>query len=135
MTAAIIGLFSGIAVILIVALLKGFDKNLVYGLILSGIGFIYVGFTWSDPAALTINSLQAILFLFIAYFGLKWNIYILIAGYFLHGIWDLVYYQVGNTGLIPPRYDLFCSILDFTVGLFLLYMKYRSDAGKKAANI
>ena len=134
MQSAIIGFFSGIAVILIVALFRRFDKNLIYGLILAGIGFIYVGFSWSDPGLLIINSLQAILFLFIAYFGVKWNFYILIAGYFLHGIWDLIYYHAADAALVPPHYDLFCSILDFTVGLFLLIVKYRSGVKTKITN-
>ena len=125
MIPAIIGISSGLLVILIIALLKQLDKPIVYGLILSGIGFLYVGFTWSDTKALIINCAQAVLFLFIAWYGIKRSLYILGAGYFLHGIWDLVYNLFPASSLIPPHYDLFCLSIDFTIGAYLLVIRYR----------
>ena len=71
MNAAIIGISSGIVTIVIIALLKMLDKATIYGLILSGIGFLYVGFTWSDIPFLIATSVQAIFFLLIAYYGIK----------------------------------------------------------------
>jgi hypothetical protein len=129
MIPVIIGMSSGFLVILIIALLKRFDKPTIYGLILSGIGFLYVGFTWSDTKALIINSAQAVFFLFIAWFGIKKNLYILGGGYFLHGIWDLVYNLFPASSLIPPHYDLFCLSIDFTIGFYLLLIKYRNVKG------
>ena len=67
MLAIIIGIASGIVTILIIMLLKQLDKRVMYGLILTGIGFLYVGFVWKDLHALVVNSVQALLFLFIAY--------------------------------------------------------------------
>ena len=131
MIALIIGISSGVLIVLIFVILKQFDKNIIYGLILAGIGFLYVGFTWSDIGILSVTTLQALFFLFLAYYGIRKNSYILIAGYFLHGIWDIIYSQVSNTGLIPPHYDLFCSSLDFTVGLYLLFIKYKSGTNKE----
>jgi hypothetical protein len=123
MIAAFIGTFSGILVILTVALLKQLDKATVYGLILMGIGYLYVGFTWSDIPSLVITFIQSVVFLFLAYYGLKKNIYFLIAGYFLHGAWDLLYDVFPNRGLIPPHYDWFCLSIDFTIGLYLLLIR------------
>ena len=125
MKASIIGFASGVVIIFIFVIFKRFDKKTIYGMILAVIGFLYVGFTWSDNGLFTLNTLQALFFLFLAYFGIKSNSYILIAGYFLHGIWDIIYSQVANTALIPPHYDLFCSTLDFTVGFYLLIIKYQ----------
>ena len=125
MFSVIIGISSGLLVILIITLLKGIDKPTIYGLILSGIGFIYVGFTWSDTQALIINCVQAIFFLFIAWYGIKKSMYILAAGYFLHGSWDLAYNLFPDSNLIPPHYDLFCLSIDFTIGFYLLFIKYR----------
>ena len=116
MIPVIIGISLGLFVILIIALLKRLDKPIVYGLILSGIGFLYVGFTWTDTKALIINSAQAVFFLFIAWYGIKKSLYILGGGYFLHGIWDLVYNLFPASSLIPPHYDLFCLSIDFTIG-------------------
>jgi hypothetical protein len=94
----------------------------MYGLILSGIGFIYVGFAWMDIPSLIQNCVQAIVFLFLGYFGVR-NWLILAAGYFLHGCWDLAYSFINEPGLVPPQYDLFCLSLDFTIGAYILLFK------------
>jgi len=120
MISIFIGISSGILVVLLICILKNLDKKVVYGLILSGIGFLYVGFVWTDIKALVVNSIQAIVFLFIAYFGIKRSIYILAAGYFLHGCRDLAYNLFEEPGLIPSRYDMFCSSLDFTIAVYIL---------------
>ena len=120
MIPVIIGISSGLLVIMIFVLLKRVDKPVIYGLILSGIGFLYPGFTWSDTKALIITCVQAIFFLFMAWFGIKKSMYILGAGYFLHGIWDLAYNLFPGANLIPPHYDLFCLSIDFTIGAYLL---------------
>ena len=125
MIPVIIGISSGLFVILIIALLRQLDKPVIYGLILSGIGFLYVGFTWSDTKALIITCVQAVFFLFIAWYGIKKSLYILGGGYFLHGIWDLVYNLFPASSLIPPHYDLFCLSIDFTIGAYLLVIGYR----------
>ena len=124
MIAAIIGIVSGILTILVIHLLKLADKPVMYGLVLCGIGFIYVGFTWSDTPSLIISSVQAICFLFLAYIGIRKNFIFLIAGYFLHGIWDLAYTFFSSSHLIPPNYDLFCLAIDFTMGAYLILMHY-----------
>jgi len=123
MNAAIIGILSGIITIGIIALLKQ-EKPIMYGLILSGIGFIYVGFTWTDIPTLIVACTQALFFLFLAYFGVKKNLYFLIAGYFLHGLWDLGYDLFFIQNLVPPHYDLFCLSIDFTMGAYLLKLNY-----------
>ncbi|MEO5997784.1 MAG: DUF6010 family protein [Chitinophagaceae bacterium] len=124
MNSVIIGILSGFLVIATIAFLKRLHKPTMYALILSGIGFLYVGFTWTDKASLIMNCLQAIFFLFLAYFGVKKNFLFLIAGYFLHGSWDLLYNLFPNANLIPPNYDLFCLSIDFTFGFYLLILKY-----------
>jgi hypothetical protein len=45
MIAFIIGLSSGLLLIAAFVILKKYDKKLVYGLTLTGIGFLYVGYT------------------------------------------------------------------------------------------
>jgi hypothetical protein len=90
-------------------------------LILAGIGFLYVGFTWSDLTSLIITCFQAFVFLALAFYGTKRSLFILAVGYMLHGSWDLVYSMYDTPGLVPPGYDIFCSSLDFVVGLYILY--------------
>ena len=127
MISVIIGISLGLLTILITILLHKLDKKVIYGLILSGIGFLYVGFTWSDPKSFVITAIQAIIFLFIAYYGVKKSLYIMAAGYFLHGLWDLAYDLFPDNHLIPPHYDLFCLSIDFTMGFYLLVIQYRSQ--------
>ena len=126
MTPVIIGISSGLIVILLCVILNQFDKKLVYGLILTGIGFLYVGYAWTDLQALIINSVQAVIFLLISYYGIKKSLYTLAAGYFLHGSWDLVYDLFADSNLIPPHYDLFCLSIDFTIGFYILAIQYRN---------
>ena len=127
MTSIIIGISSGLLTIFLIGILKHLDKKVIYGLILSGIGFLYVGFSWTDIQALIVTAVQALFFLFLAYFGIRKSLYIMSAGYFLHGVWDLVYDLFPNSNLIPPHYDLFCLSIDFTIGFALLVIKYRDD--------
>jgi hypothetical protein len=126
MTPVMIGISSGLIIILLFGILKQFDKKVVYGLILSGIGFLYVGFVWKDLESLIVNCAQAIFFLFFAYYGIKKSLYILAAGYFLHGTWDLAYDLFPKSNLIPPHYDLFCLSIDFTMGFYILMINYRN---------
>ena len=130
MTPVIIGISSGLFIILLFVILKQLNKKIIYGLILSGIGFLYVGFAWTDLQTLVVNAIQAIIFLFLAYYGIKKNIYILAAGYFLHGCWDIAYSFLNEPGLIPPHYDFFCSSLDFTVAAYLLVFNKGFQAKK-----
>ncbi len=58
MLATIIGISSGFFLIILFGLLKQFNKRLIYGLILTAIGFIYVGFVWRDTQDLVIKSTQ-----------------------------------------------------------------------------
>jgi hypothetical protein len=127
MNAALIGISSGIIIILLFTLLKQFDKKIVYSLILTAIGFLYVGYTWTDITAISLNIVQAIFFLFLAYYGIKKNMYYTVAGYFLHGLWDIAYGLFADSSLIPPHYDMFCLSIDFTMGFYLWIILYQMN--------
>src|SRR5439155_18528391 len=106
--ALIIGLSLGLISILFSRLLKQLDETTFYGLILSTIGALYVGFTWTDTPSLIINSIQCFFFGTLAYLGIKKSIYFLAAGFILHGVFDIIYSLFQGSSLIPPHYDLFC---------------------------
>ena len=135
MTSVFIGIVAGLSIMVTLSLLKHLDKTTVYALILSAIGFLYVGFTWSDTTSLILTFLQAVFFLFMAYFGVKKNFNFLVAGYLLHGIWDLIYNLLPGSNLIPPHYDLFCFSVDFSIAIYLVVLNYRNVKGKLALNI
>lgn len=125
MTPALIGIASGVLTILLIGLFRLRDTKLIYGLVLSGIGFLYAGFVWTDVKAFVINCIQALAFLLLAYYGVKTSARMLAVGYFLHGGWDMLYKYVANADLIPPHYDWFCLSIDFTIGLYLLLLNKR----------
>ena len=125
MIAVIIGIVSGLIINVTIGLIKQIDTIIIYALVLSGIGFLYAGFSWTDWQALIVTAVQAVFFLFLAYFGIKKHVNFIIAGYFLHGLWDLAYGLFPASNLIPPHYDLFCLSIDFTMGLYLLVLKYK----------
>jgi hypothetical protein len=129
-TPIVVGIVSGIVTILLIVILRLRDTKVIYGLILSGIGFLYVGFVWTDLKALVINSIQAFVFLLLAYFGVKRSSNLLAAGYFLHGCWDMLYKFIATPGLIPPHYDWFCLSIDFTIGFYLLLFNKRLQLNK-----
>ncbi|RWY53853.1 DUF6010 family protein [Mucilaginibacter gilvus] len=126
MIALIIGVSSGLLIIGSIRLLRNIDEQLIYGLILSAIGFLYVGFTWTDLPTGCFCCLQAIVFLFIAYYGSKKSSLLLVGGYFLHGMWDMAYDLAFTPTLLPPHYDLFCMSIDFTMGFYLFVLYYRN---------
>ncbi len=134
MISFMVGLSSGLFLIALFILLKKYDKQLVYGLILTGIGFLYVGFTWSDLPSLIVTCIQAVVFLTLAYYGVKKSMYILALGFFLHGIWDLVYNVFDQPGLIPPQDDVFCLTIDFVIGIYLLVLARQSGSSIKRVN-
>ena len=128
MLAAIVGISGGLLVILLFTLLKKYDKPSVYGLILTGIGFIYIGFTWTDQSSLIITCVQALAFLAISYFGTRKSLAILGIGYVLHGCWDIAYDFFDTPGLIPPDYDIFCLSIDWVMGIYLLVYARKSKS-------
>lgn len=124
MSGLIIGLLTGLATIVLVRLLRFLEEQLIYGLILCAIGFLYVGFAWTDIRVAVTSAVQALIFLLIAYFGAKHCLLLLAAGYFLHGAWDLIFGFWASSKLLPPHYDLFCLAVDFTIGFYLLIIYY-----------
>ncbi|MEI9810249.1 MAG: DUF6010 family protein [Bacteroidota bacterium] len=131
----IIGISSGILLVAVLVMLKQFDKQLIYGLILAGIGFLYIGFTWSDLPSLIINASQALVFLLFAYYGIKKSVYILSLGYFVHGSWDIAYSLFDKARLIPPHYDVFCLSFDFIIGMYLLIFERKARSTIKISKM
>ncbi len=127
MNAVLIGISSSLITILIFSFIKRFEKNTIYGLILMGIAFLYVGYTWTNIEIAIISFLQVIFFMLFAYFGINKNAYFLVAGYFLHGIWDFVYPFIGNPDLLPPDYDYFCLTYDFIIAIYLIIINYKTN--------
>jgi len=87
------------------------------------IGAVYFGFALMShhKQAAAIEIVVAILFVLIGIFGLWFSPWLLVAGLFLHGVWDLVHHN--NTYLveIPKWYIPFCATYDMTMALYIGY--------------
>ena len=123
--ALIIGISLGFVSILFSRLLKQLDEQAFYALILSAIGALYVGFTWTDKTSFIINCVQAFFFGTLAYLGIKRSMYFMAAGFILHGTFDLVYSLFPVPDLRPPHYDFFCWSIDWVIGIYLFIVAYR----------
>lgn len=124
-----IGTVAGFITIFGIRMFLKRDERLIYALVLTGIGFLYVGYTWIDTLQLIITSIQAILFLLLAAYGMR-NIFVLASAYFLHGIWDLVYNYFAAATNVPPHYDGFCLSIDFVMGAYILLFNKRMALSK-----
>jgi hypothetical protein len=122
--ALIIGISLGFLSILFSRLLKQLDETIFYGLLLAIIGALYVGYTWTDTTSFIINCIQCFFFGALAYLGIKRNVYLLAAGFMLHGAFDIVYGLFPLPDLRPPHYDVFCISVDWVIGVYLFVIAY-----------
>ena len=123
--ALIIGISLGFVSILFSHLAKHVDEKAFYGLMLSAIAALYVGYTWTDTTSLIVNCIQTFFFGMLAYLGIKKNMYLLAAGFVLHGAFDLAYGLFSVPDLRPPHYDAFCWSIDWVIGAYLFIITYR----------
>lgn len=98
------------------------DKKLLFSIVLAAIGFLYIGFNWSDSTLLTVSVVQAVVFLLLAYYGYQGSALLLVAGYFLHGLFDLGFHFLADTRLMPPEYDMICLGYDWAIAAYLFYL-------------
>ena len=91
MIPVIIGISSGLIIILLFVILKQVDKKVVYGLILTGIGFLYVGFAWTDLQALIVISSCSLRITELKRIYIYWQPVISCMAV---GIWHTIYLQI-----------------------------------------
>ena len=105
-----------------------FDRLIAGSLILTAIGFVYVGFAGDDTTLLLFNGTQALVNWLLAYGGLRKNPMLIPLGLLLHAGWDLGYhYLVTGTG-IPEGYELYCVVVDLGLaGYFYVCFSEKSN--------
>lgn len=111
-----IGIITTVAVVVMIELLRNFDRRLIGSLTLTGIAFIYIGFSWADVPSLVSAILAVAVFFWLSYFGYKRNFVLVIAGLVLHGIWDIVFPLFSTTA--PEGYGIFCLTVDLLLALY-----------------
>ena len=111
-----IGIITTVLVLGLVETLKFLEKRLIGALTLVGIAFIYIGFTWHDAYSLTYAIFGVAVFVALSYFGYKMNFMLIIIGFILHGIWDMLFPLISSTA--PEGYDIFCLTIDILMAIY-----------------
>lgn len=93
-------------------------------LLLFGIAAVYFGFAVADGrrSALLIESVVVLLYLGLALSGLLVSAWWLVAGYALHGIWDLLHHNRTFGAHVARWYIPFCVLYDWLIALFLVVL-------------
>ncbi|HSR49299.1 MAG TPA: DUF6010 family protein, partial [Acidobacteriota bacterium] len=101
------------------------SEQIFYGLFLIMIAAFYLAFTayFGMESAWTLESAAVLLFLLLGLLGTRVS-WLLIIGYPLHGIWDILHeleahadlslFQSGRLTAIPLAYGIFCLAYDFS---------------------
>lgn len=114
-----IGLITTVAVIAILEVFRFLEKRLMGTLILVGIAFIYIGFTWQDKPSLFLSIGSGAVFFALAYFGYKKNYLLVVSGLLLHGVWDMSFPFFSDAA--PSGYDIFCITIDLLLAIYFYF--------------
>lgn len=106
----------------VLALLPKAQSQQVAAVLLAAIAGAYWGFAASDGrvSANLIEGIVAFGFCGLALAGLWSNPLFIIAGYFAHGLWDLLHHRPGPQATIPGWWVPLCVLYDWVAGAFLL---------------
>lgn len=113
-------------VTIVILKLFSYDRaNDLMSCFLAGTGFIYVGFAISDGRTehLAIEIAAAVVFLAVALIGRWYSIYLLGAGYIMHGIWDILHHWIIDTEVVHWYPDI-CLVYDVIIGLYIIGNHY-----------
>ncbi|MDX1960272.1 MAG: DUF6010 family protein [Leptospiraceae bacterium] len=119
----VIGLVFSFIVIFILEVFKFFNRKLIATLTLVGIAFIYIGFVWKSINELIFVSLGVLFFMLLSYFGFIKNFKLIILGFVLHGVWDMIFPLFSNQ--IPKGYDIFCLTVDLLLATYFYFSEIK----------
>jgi hypothetical protein len=110
------------------AMLAGFDRDRVfYPTVLIVIATYYILFAamGSSTPALTIETLVAGAFLILSVAGFKKNLWLVVAGLTVHGVFDFFHHLVIQNPGVPVWWPGFCLSFDVLTGGFLAVLLTR----------
>ena len=115
----------------------GFDRDpAFYPVVLIVIAFLYVLFAVEDgrPRVVVWEAAVAAAFVAAAILGYKGTGWWLVAGYALHGVYDVLHGGAAANGGVPPWWGAFCLGVDGAVAVHLIgrVRQSRGDAGPAA---
>jgi len=93
--------------------------------LLMGIATVYLGFTFSNAGRkqdIIIEIANITLYIVLVLLSLVITPYFLVAGYFWHGVWDIIHHKKVNLvqTKVPEWYIYCCILYDWVIGIFIL---------------
>lgn len=94
-------------------------------LLLMGIAAVYMGFTFSNPGRkqdIVIEMTNVAMYIVLVLLSQSITPYLLVAGYFWHGLWDAIHHKKINLvrTKVPEWYIYGCVLYDWVIGFFIL---------------
>jgi len=111
---------AGVTAALLLALPEPMAKGAV-AILLSVIAAIYIGFSLASKGELPVikQVAGAIGFILLAFLGLWFSWWFLVAGLALHGVWDYLHHGRRGKGVVPRWYVPFCAAYDIALAILV----------------
>jgi hypothetical protein len=122
-TGILVGLALGLVGVVEAAVLSREDAFVFLGVLLAGIGAVYLGFAIADgrTSAIAVQIASAFVFLNIALVGVTQESAVLLGlGYLGHAAWDAIHHEGHGPTRVRTWYPPFCVVADVTIGGALL---------------
>ncbi|HEX2202299.1 MAG TPA: DUF6010 family protein [Longimicrobium sp.] len=94
-------------------------------MVLAASGGIYWGLAAADGrrSVVVVEALAGLFFLVVATLALWWSWHWIVAGFFLHGVWDLLHHpRAAHTGEVRRFFPPFYAAFDWAVALLVLFL-------------
>lgn len=116
----VIGAILAVATGIVIFALPAFMARDLLAIVMTLIGAAYFGFAFSqsDRRKATVEVIVACFFVIVALLGLWVSMWFIVAGLFLHGIWDLLHHRP-EFAEIPGWYIPFCTWYDWIACLLV----------------
>ncbi len=120
-----IGVILAIVTITIALVLPKANALQFFTALLMGIAAVYIGFTFSNVGRkqdTIIEMANITMYIVLVLLSLWITPYLLVAGYFWHGLWDAIHHKKINLvqTKVPEWYIYGCILYDWVVGIFIL---------------
>ena len=128
---------TGVVLALAVSLLAravGFDRDRAFYPTLTIVIASYYGLfavVGDSFKALPAESAVIAGFVLVAALGFKWNLWLLVAALFAHGVFDLVHGRLISNPGVPQWWPMFCLTYDITAAGYLAWLLSRSRIAAK----
>ncbi len=114
-TGMVVGGALGLVGVIEAALLSRQDAFIFLGVLLGGIGSVYLGFAIADgrTSAIAVQIASAVVFVNVAFVGVAQESAVLLGlGYLGHAAWDAVHHEGHGPTRVRTRYPPFCVVAD-----------------------